>query len=255
MDADHYSDFRHEAVHELMRLNENCEREFRVSSWDRWDYDLERGTLTFSQEGVPKVVASIQVVGTTSTDSGTWLWGWANENLPRQVSNAIVRVRTFGQIENLPALSEPSAPNDEHYGWAMTAIAAKVLGAKGGYRCPWSGGFIYLVYTDLSFASDKPPAEADRKQIECGAHGEGFASYVCEHLVSNPAQEWFSEAPTQIKPWPDAWCATCDAFFREQGQWNEKNESKIKIKLLCHRCYERFRSEEPVLEGKGNGST
>ena len=63
MEPQQFSEFRHEAVHQLTRLNEECEKEFCISSWPRWDYDLERGTLTFSQEGVPKVVASIESSG------------------------------------------------------------------------------------------------------------------------------------------------------------------------------------------------
>jgi hypothetical protein len=75
IDPNQFSQFRHEAVHELVRLNELCEENFRISSWPRWDYDLERGKLIFSEQGVSKVSASIQVVGTTSISGGTWLWG------------------------------------------------------------------------------------------------------------------------------------------------------------------------------------
>jgi hypothetical protein len=73
MTAEQFLEFRHEAVHALMGLNDLCEREFKISSWPRWDYDFDAGTLTFSKDGVARVVASIQVVGTTSESSGTWL--------------------------------------------------------------------------------------------------------------------------------------------------------------------------------------
>jgi uncharacterized protein DUF6882 len=65
MNAEQFSELRYAAVHELKRLNESCDQQFHINFWPRWDYDLERGTLTFSQEEVPKVIASIQVVGTT----------------------------------------------------------------------------------------------------------------------------------------------------------------------------------------------
>ena len=86
------------------------------------------------------------------------------------------------------------------------------------------------------------------KQVECTDHGTGFATYACEHLVSNPAQLWFSREPDEEHKWPDAWCSACDAFFQEQGEWNEKNESKIKIQLLCHYCYESLRSQARFTE-------
>ena len=93
MDAEQFSVYRHEAVHQLMGLNEDCEKNFRISSWPRWDYDLEAGTLTFSEKGIPKVIAEIQVTGGTSISGGTWLWSWANGNLPSKVTHAIAFVK------------------------------------------------------------------------------------------------------------------------------------------------------------------
>src|SRR5689334_9911215 len=114
MGPEQFSEFRHDAVHELMRLNELCEEEFHIGSWQGWDYDLERGTLTFSENGVPKVLASIQVYGTTSVSGGTWMWGWANESLPPNVTKAVAKVREFGQAGNIAELKEAELPDDEH---------------------------------------------------------------------------------------------------------------------------------------------
>jgi uncharacterized protein DUF6882 len=244
MEAEQFSEFRHEAVHELMRLNELCEQEFRISSWARWDYDLERGTLTFSQDGKPRVLASIQVIGTTSISGQTWMWGWANESLPASVTKLVAKVRAFGESERIGELTAAELPDDEYLGWGMTAVAAKVLGAQGAYRCPGKNGFVYVVYSSISFATKRTADGPRPEQVECLDHGSGFAAYACEHLVSNPAQPWFSKEADEEHKWPDAWCAACDAFFQEQGEWNEKNESRIKIKLLCHHCYERLCSRQ-----------
>jgi hypothetical protein len=247
MDPDQFSKFRHEAVHELMRLNELCEKNFHISSWPRWDYDLERGTLVFSEQEVPKVSATIQVVGTTSISGGTWLWGWANESLTPRVTTGLAKVRAFGEVEKIAELTEAELPDDEHLGWGMTAIAAKLLGATGGYRCPGENGFVYVVYSSIGFANGERIVGTPSEHVECSDHGSGFAAYACEHLVSNPAQAWFSREADEEHRWPDAWCAACDVFFQEEGEWNEKNESKMKIKLLCHHCYEKLRSQEKLV--------
>jgi hypothetical protein len=134
MTREEFNQFRHEAVHALTALNQSCDKQFQIPSWPHWDYELERGTLTFSGDGVPKVVASIQVVGTTSKTSGTWLWAWANENLPAKVTHAVKTVRAFGEAENLRELTETSLDDDEYLGWEMTAIAARILKAKGAYH-------------------------------------------------------------------------------------------------------------------------
>jgi hypothetical protein len=244
MNAEQFSELRHAAVHELKRLNESCDQQFHINSWPRWDYDLERGTLTFSQEEVPKVIASIQVVGTTSIKSRAWLWSWANENLPDNVTKAVEKVRAFGEVEQLADLTQAKSKDDEFLGWEMTAIAAKLLGARGAYRCPGENGFMYMVYSALRFASEQTEADADSKRMKCATHGSGFETFACEHLISNPAQMWFSETPNTENKWPDAWCAACNVFFEHEGEWNDKNESNAKIKLLCHHCYERLRAQD-----------
>jgi hypothetical protein len=242
MNSDDFSRFRHESAHELMRLNDVCAKSFRISFWPRWDYDLARGTLTFSKDDFPRVIASILVVGTSSNSAGTWLWSWANGYLPDNVSEPLKKVREFGLAENLRNLTEPYATDDEQFCWDMTAIAARLMDAKGAYRCPSDNGYIYLIFTDIAYA-DWPKQIPGKNRLDCQTHGAAYATYVCEHLTSNPAQEWLSEEPDSENQWPDAWCKACDAFFRQEGEWNEANQENAKMRLVCHYCYETARSK------------
>jgi hypothetical protein len=205
---------------------------------------MDAGTLIFSKEGIPVVITLIQVVGTTSQVSKNWLWGWANESFPLRVTSRLGAVRDFGKAEGLPQLTESTWQDNEYLGWEMTAITARILGAKGAYRCPGSNGFIYFVYMSVRFATDADKlgrTASNKIQIDCDTHGRAFSTYVCEHLAANPRQQWFSEKPEESAPWPDAWCKQCDAVFQEDGNWNGKNEERIKIKILCHYCYESAR--------------
>ena len=81
----------------------------------------------------------------------------------------------------------------------------------------------------------------DTTRIECDTHGPAYKTYVCEHLVNDPRQEWFSREPEEGNLWPDAWCSDCDAKFMSDGEWNENNHCRIV--LLCHHCYEDKRSQ------------
>lgn len=149
-----FKEFKHEAVHALMDLNEACEKKFGISAWPRWDYDLDAGTLTFSEEGVPRVVAQIQAVGTTSAISGTWLWAWANESIPPNMTQKLTAVRAFGLAEEIAELTEPSLPDDEYLGWEVTSLVARLTAAKGAYRCPNENGFLYVIYTEIQSVED-----------------------------------------------------------------------------------------------------
>ncbi len=81
-------------------------------------------------------------------------------------------------------------------------------------------------------------------QVKCDTHEFGKETWVCEHLLDNPNQEWFSSPITDENPWPDAWCKLCDQEYLKYGEWNDSNAESINIKLLCHQCYELKRSQE-----------
>ena len=242
MTAEEFSQFKNESVLDLTRLNDSLARIFKISTWQRYDYDLDQGTLTFSQDRIPRVVASVLVAGTTSLSGGTWLWSWGNGYLPESVSEPLKKVRDFGINENISELIEPYLPDNEDVGWEMTAVASRIMGSKGAYRCPGENGFVYLILTDIAFAELALHDESKRR-ITCGTHGTAYETFVCEHLIASPEQEWFSEKPSEGNPWPDSWCAACELAFREEGEWNDRNKAKLRIKLLCHHCYQSFRSK------------
>jgi uncharacterized protein DUF6882 len=89
-----------------VEINELCNQEFKLGSWQRWAYELEAGTLTFSNDGVPRVIATIQAVGSASNKSGTGMWGWANRSLPAKSTDQLYRVKQFGERERLSQLTE-----------------------------------------------------------------------------------------------------------------------------------------------------
>jgi hypothetical protein len=113
------------------------------------------------------------------------------------VTTQLAKVRAFGEAENISELTNAELPDDEYLGWGMTAVAAKLLGAKGAYRCPGKNGFVYVVYSSIRFAPSDASATSDGQLVECSHHTKGFATYICEHLLANPSQEWFSNRPDE----------------------------------------------------------
>ena len=247
MKPEEFEEFRTQAYESLVQINELCKQQFKLGTWQHWAYELEAGTLTFSNDGVPRVVATIQAVGSTSNKSGTWMWGWANQSLPEKVTDQLFRLKQFGERENLTQLTEATFPGDEKVGWEMAAVATRILGGKGVYRCPSANGSLFVVFMEVCFIDTDKDSESKRgkvrSEIICANHTTGFETFVCQHLVENPSQEWFSDTPTESNPWPDAWCTICNDAFKEQGEWNGQNEWRMKIKLLCHRCYESARTK------------
>ena len=151
-----YSDWRHEAVHLLQEKNKRLSDRFNIGHWPRYDYDVVTRTMTFSEGGHPKVMAEIQVIGTTSQAAGNWLWGWGNSHWPVECIVDAERTRVFGVENGISELISAYVIDDDlnARGWELTATAVRVCDALGAYRPQRDqGGGLFLLYRNLQWAS------------------------------------------------------------------------------------------------------
>jgi hypothetical protein len=141
-----------EAVSDLRAKQDNLDERFDLYKHERYDLDLENGEIVFSNAGRPALTARVQLVGSVSTVSDTWLWSWANNHVSASVSDEMLAVRAFGERQRFASLTVPKWPGEEVDGWEMTAVAAKILDAPGAYRTPGESGFGFLLFMDITRA-------------------------------------------------------------------------------------------------------
>ena len=145
----------------LLRISKNyvAERqgsivtEFNLGGWDSWFLNQETGELTFSSGDVSMVVANVEVAGTYSNETKTWLWGWASEYIDEKVKGRIRQVALVGKELGCKKLTERKFPVSESESWELTNISAYVLKAKMVYRAPSSNGYVYLCVMDIKYAA------------------------------------------------------------------------------------------------------
>jgi hypothetical protein len=147
-----YLDFIDEAYAYLRTVQDTLKVDFSLGSYERYDWDQDLGTMVFSDGGIAKVVADIQFVGSISTVTNTWLWSWDNPSILPHVKDKLLEVRTFGERHGLDELTTPTWAADERDGWAMTAMSAKILQAKGAYRCPRKA-LSFFIFSDVRWAN------------------------------------------------------------------------------------------------------
>ncbi len=146
-----FADYVHESVHQLIELNNKYQNEFRIGEYARWSYDLDDAKLRFSNEGVVLVEADIQAAGSIAKQSKSWLWSWANSSLPEHVTDSILAVKEFGETHKILKLTDDYWEATEADGWEMSAVANRIIGGRGVYRCPDEKGFFFLILTDICF--------------------------------------------------------------------------------------------------------
>ena len=107
-----------------------------------WDLDLDTGILSF--EG--RFQFPIQLLGTESEQSGTWLWAWANRSIanPNVLAQA-EQLRAYGAQYEVTEFTEAQVPLDGVNGHTLSLVAAGLCGADAYYRGPYEGGAAYML--------------------------------------------------------------------------------------------------------------
>lgn len=143
-------------AHEYLTLAQDRLRaEFALGDHQRWHWDVPGQVLEFASDDEPQVVAHTRVVGSVSSRSGTWLWGWANPNLDPASWRDLLEVRRFGEQHDIWQLRTPKWEADETDGWEMTSIAAHVLHAEGAYRLPYPDTLYYLILDEIRWVNPR----------------------------------------------------------------------------------------------------
>jgi hypothetical protein len=147
-----YVEFVTAAHNWLTGRQEHLRETFRLSLYERWDWDDDIGAIIFSSSGVPKVLAYGQLVGSVSKKSNTWLWSWANQHIEKRHQPDFTPIRRYGTDHSIWQLTTSKWEADETDGWEMTSISAYILKAVGAYRMPHEHLFSFAILTKVEWA-------------------------------------------------------------------------------------------------------
>jgi hypothetical protein len=121
-----------------------------------WAADLDQGTITFRRGELLVATAPVQVIGTFVADSGSWMWGWDHPSVPAPAAADARRVRDFGKVQGLEALTTRQIKANEEDAWLFTALAAHLGNATGAYRGPAGKAAVFMTFGALTMAAPEP---------------------------------------------------------------------------------------------------
>ena len=136
--ADEQTALIHGAVHALEVVQAAAAVRWGIGGYVRWDFDDASRMLTFSDEHGPRVIADVRMVGSYSTRSDTFQWAWVLYDAGDPLIVGVAGLPALGEVRGLEQLTLQGWPCEIDDAWAMTALAALVLGAEGAYRAPMS---------------------------------------------------------------------------------------------------------------------
>lgn len=119
-----------------------------------WGLDLTTGVLAFRRPHEEPLQLNVQVLGTESEDSNSWLWGWANaeQGFRAELLLSALEVKVQGDRLGVPELTTAELPLSPRVNGArISAIASGICRAGCYFRAPYPRGALYLLVRDPRF--------------------------------------------------------------------------------------------------------
>ncbi len=144
-----------------------------------WAFDLNSGVLAFRRPHEPDLQLSVQVLGTESADSDTWLWGWANPSgVPEVLLKSANELRAFGTTAGVTELITPELPITPQVNPQRIAMVACGIQRAGCFfRASYPRGALYLLIKDPRY---KRPVTRPIPRIL-----RAFPMFLSDHSVSS----------------------------------------------------------------------
>lgn len=150
MDGREFDQLVEQSTEYVRACNNRAVRRYGLGSYERYEFDLRRGEIWWSNPDGPKVRAQVILAGTTSKETETWLWAWANPFFHEIDIGPIGQVRDFGEEEGIRKLVDAKWEAGEVDGWEMAAVSARLLEEQGVYHAPGKVS-LYLLLHRLEF--------------------------------------------------------------------------------------------------------
>jgi hypothetical protein len=145
-----YEKFLKDACETFLENSKKINEEYKIASFERWDFNQDSGQIVFSDKGVKKLVADVQVAGSWAANN-TWMWAWNNKSLEKAMIKDLLKVRDFGASKKYSEFTTPVFASDLDYAWTLTAAAGYITKAKTSYRGENGTGYVYFLITDLKW--------------------------------------------------------------------------------------------------------
>ena len=154
-----YVELEDKACELLADKNAALKVDYSLGQWDSWAMDQENGRLLFTLDEVPQVSCRIQFIGSYSTKSNTWMWGWYNKSIPEHLKVDAAKVLKYGEEHQFEILMRYGGPCDEEQAWRFAAVALYINGGEGVYGAQFPGGRSLLLLKELQWVNGERNSE------------------------------------------------------------------------------------------------
>lgn len=110
-----------------------------------WQLDMNTATIVFGDVSFP-----IQVIGSLSFNTSSWMWGWANtqSGIPENLLLQSNKLKEFGEEHTIKELVEPHFNVDENFEHKIGMVACGLFNSKSYYCANYGQGTLVVTIDD-----------------------------------------------------------------------------------------------------------
>ena len=118
-----------------------------------WGFDLNISVLAFRRPHEEPLQLGVQVLGTESEDTHSWLWAWANDSgMPLSQMESTLQLKQLGEADGIDELSSPELAITPLVNPARLAlVACGILRGAATFRAPYPHGAAHLLIKDPKY--------------------------------------------------------------------------------------------------------
>jgi len=145
-----FEKFAKSASESFLESSKKIDDAYKLDQYSRWDFDQKTRQIVFSEKGVKKVIADVQIAGSWAANI-TWLWAWDNKTIDDALKIDAAKVREFGKQKKYWELTTSQFMSELDHAWTLTAVAGYLTKAKTAYRGENGTGYVFFLITDLKW--------------------------------------------------------------------------------------------------------
>jgi len=122
---------------------------------DNWNVDQETGKISWTFSDGSYLESDVQIIGTYSKKSGTFLWAWAHPSILQQLAKSSELVKAYGEKHKIEKFTTRKVSCTEAEAWEFTAIANQLANSNGAYR---GNGYpkVFMTFGEVTMKKSKP---------------------------------------------------------------------------------------------------
>lgn len=121
---------------------------------EQWSVDMDSGLIVFQLPGGVVASAPVQIVGTSNSEDGSFLWGWDHPSVPAELAEHAQLALAFGRAHGLHAYTTRKVDCDDSQAWEFAAVAMRLGEASGTYRAQASEtAHVWMTFGQVSLSA------------------------------------------------------------------------------------------------------